>query len=237
MPEVPKVFWVVSLQNIILNNNKIEINYFRGFNIEIKYISIIQTMNETINETNQITNEEKKKRGRPKKVKADIENTHKIGRPRKYDINDATLIKQVKTEHNKKYYEKRGYYTSKIKYYMKRYDLINITQDTYSDKPVEELKEILNNIETQINTIRKKNIEDKMNNKQEEIIKKIEERIKVKEQKFKDQQTIKINKKIEFMKQKEEHMIHDMKQKEEHKIHNKKTEIEFKPKQIKMKNI
>jgi hypothetical protein len=188
-----------------------------------------------MNETYQITSEEKKKRGRPKKVITDIqpENVEKSkgGRPRKYDINDPILMKQVKTEQNKKYYETRGYYTNKIKYYMNRYNL-NITQETYSEKPVEELKDILIKIETKINEIRLKNIEDKMKNKQEEMIKQKEERIKVKEdkllQKLKDQQT----KKEEIMNKK----IENMKQKEEHKIHDKQTEKEFKPKQIKMKH-
>ena len=168
-----------------------------------------------MNENNQITNEEKKKRGRP----------------RKYDITDATLMKRVKTEQNKKYYETRGYYTNKIKYYMNRYNL-NITQETYSEKPVEELKNILINIERKINEIRLQTIEDKMKNKQEEMIKQKEERIKAKEdkllQKLKDQQ----NKKEGIIKNK----IENMKQKEQHKIHDKQTKTEFKPKLIKMKH-
>lgn len=177
-----------------------------------------------------------KKRGRPKKIKVEPneipKEKNKGGRPRKYDINDITLMKQIKTEQNKKYYNTRGYYTNKIKYYMNRYDL-NITQDTYSEKPVEELKNILTDIEAKINNIRLKNIEEKQKEKQDKIIKQKEERIKVKEQKLfqklQEQQIKKteiINKKIEFMKQ----------QTQENKSHDKQDDKIFKPRQIKMKN-
>lgn len=178
-----------------------------------------------------------KKRGRPKKIKVETIETptekNKGGRPRKYDINDTTLLKQVKTEQNKKYYETRGYYTNKIKYYMNRYDL-NITQDTYSEKPVEELKNILTDIEAKINDIRLKNIEEKQKEKQDKITKQKEERIKAKEdkllQKLQQQQNKKlelINKKIEIMKQ----------QTQENKSHDKQDDKIFKPRQIKMKSI
>ena len=181
-------------------------------------------------------NETIKKRGRPKKFKVEtIEiptEKNKGGRPRKYDINDTTLLKQVKTEQNKKYYETRGYYTNKIKYYMNRYDL-NITQDTYSEKPVEELKNVLTEIEAKINDIRLKNMEDKQTEKTDKKIKQNEERIKVKEQKLfqkiqeqQNKKTEMINKKIELMKQQEQNKPND---KQDDKI--------FKPRQIKMKSI
>ena len=181
-----------------------------------------------------------KKRGRPKKIKAEpTDNTEiptekkKGGRPRKYDINDTALLKHVKTEQNKKYYETRGYYTNKIKYYMNRYGL-NITRDTYSEKPVEELKNILTNIEAKINDIKLKNIEEKQKEKQDKILKQNEERIKIKEQKLfqklqeqQNKKTEMINKKIELMKQ----------QYQEINSHDKQDDNIFKPKQIKMKSI
>ena len=109
---------------------------------------------ETINLIQSTFEKVERKRGRPKKViEPNLENEEtapkKVGRPK--TIFTEEEAKQYKTNSLKKYYEERGYFITKIKYYMKRYDYLNITQETYLNKSVEELKNILLDIEAKKN--------------------------------------------------------------------------------------
>ena len=181
-----------------------------------------------------------KKRGRPRKnlEETNIEpKIHKAaglltkGRPRKYDYNNIELLKEIKTNANKSYYEKRGYYTNKIKYYINRYD-ISITREDFVEKSIDELKEILIKIENKINEIKKINMENKIISKQQSVIKKTNKKNNKEEnilKKIEDKQEILINK-IEKIKHEEHKKLHKLVL-QQLKIQNK----EFKPKQIKMR--
>ena len=182
-----------------------------------------------MNSENTIT----KKRGRPRKHPIIEPPTEKptIGRPRQYDRNDIALIKQVKKQNNTQYYNNRGYFITKVKYYMNKHPDLNITPDTYIDKPVEELKDILTGIEARINEKRLRHIEakqaeinEKRKQQQQAILlqklQKEQERNEYINQKQQENKIQKQHEKIELIKQKQAKILQkqaEKLQKQQHK--------------------
>lgn len=140
---------------------------------------------------------EVKKRGRPKKIILEEETINKVrGRPRLYDHENTELMKEIKTKTNKKYYESRGYYTNKIKYYIQHYK-VDVTREDFIDKTIEELKNILTKIQNKINEIKSKNIEHKIIQKQNILkskIKKKEEKLLEKQEYYNIKEEERLNK-------------------------------------------
>jgi hypothetical protein len=190
-----------------------------------------------------------RKRGRPKKViEPNLENEEtapkKVGRPKKIFTEEEA--KQYKTNSLKKYYEERGYFITKIKYYMKRYAYLNITQETYLNKSVEELKNILLDIEAKKNKekeqkqnqidqqLKQKKNELKLQNQTKKIQEQIQEQIQAKKEKNLQKQ---IKKAQEIATKKNEKALQKLKEKENKLLQSLNDKIErknkIKPKQPK----
>jgi hypothetical protein len=160
-----------------------------------------------------------KKRGRPRKIITTEIPVEKptIGRPRQYDRNDIALIKQVKKQNNTQYYNNRGYFISKVKYYMNKHPDLNIKPDTYIDKSIDELKDILKGIEVSLNEKRLKHIQAKQAEIAEKKRIKTEQRI----QAIKEKEPVLLQKiqespqKIEIITQKQQQKLQKQQEKNE----------------------
>ena len=99
----------------------------------------------------------KKTRGRPKKIKqeddTEIKTNIKIGRPKKYFTEEE--YKQAKRQNSKNDYGRRGYIYIKLVTLKKTYNLEYPSKEDMDGKTKEELLEMLKNISSDVEEIKK----------------------------------------------------------------------------------